>query len=315
MKAVIALSGLAGLLIFGPPFVKARTHRHEVSVIVHEATLAHKETQAHIEAAAHASWDGQDNCKFEAERTGSVPAGSVRELLLTAGAGSLEVVGVEGLDRVQMVGRACASHEEFLEDIQVTAKVEGSSLVMETQHPDLSGWRGGNRYARLDLRVEVPMGLAAEIRDGSGEITASGLGSLRIQDGSGEVTVTGITGDLAIQDGSGELDLRNISGSVEIQDGSGEIYLEGVGSDVVIHDSSGGLEILGIEGSVTLADSSGEIAVEDVSGSVTVLGDSSGDIRVDGVGGDFIVKGDGSGEIHFENVTGAVDVPIKKRGR
>jgi hypothetical protein len=313
MKAVIALSGLAGLIIFGPPIIKSRTHRHEVSVIVHEATRVHE--VAHEAAHIKDSWDGQSNCRFEAERSFSTPSGSVRELRLTAGAGSLEVIGVEGLGEIQAVGRACASHEEFLEDIQLSSEMEGSALVMETRHPDWSGWRGGNRYARLDLRVEVPAGLAAEILDGSGELTVSNLGSLMIQDGSGEIMASGIRGDLAVQDGSGELEIRGVSGFVKVEDGSGEVFLEGVGSDVEVHDSSGELEIRGIEGSVTLTDSSGEVNIQDVTGSVRVLGDGSGDIVVDGVGGDFIVEADGSGGIRFENVDGTVDIPRKKKGR
>ncbi|MBT8397264.1 MAG: hypothetical protein HKO65_18695 [Gemmatimonadetes bacterium] len=306
MKAVIALSGLAGLVIFGPPIIKSRSHHHEVSVIVRDAVHVHKAEHVHV------SSDSQSDCRYEAERSLSSPAGSVRALDLTAGSGSLEVIGVEGLREVRAYGRACASHEEFLEDLQLTSEMDGSTFVMETHHPRWNGWSGENRYARLDLRVEVPVGLAAEILDGSGEIAVSDLGSLRIQDGSGEIVATGIRGDLAIQDGSGEVEVYGVSGSVEVEDGSGEVVVEDVGANVEIRDSSGELEIRGVAGSVTLMDSSGGIEVEDVGGSVKVVADSSGDIAVDGVGGDFIVERDGSGGIRFENVDGRVDIPRKK---
>jgi len=306
MKAVIVLSGLAGLAIFGPPIVKARSHHHEVSVIVHEA--------AHVQKAehTHVSLDHQSDCKYEAERSLSSPAGSISVLDLKAGSGFLEVVGVEGLGEVRATGRACASHEEFLEELQLASEMDGSTLVMETLHPDLSGWGGGNRYARLDLRIEVPAGMAAEILDGSGEIGISGLGSLRIQDGSGEIVATAIRGDLAIQDGSGEVEIHGVSGFVKVEDGSGAVVVEDVGADVEIHDSSGEIEIRGVDGSVTLMDSSGGIEVEDVGGFVKVVSDSSGEITVDGVGGDFIVERDGSGGIQFENVEGTVTIPRKK---
>lgn len=303
MKAVILLSGLAGLAIFGPPVLKSRAHRHEVSVIVHD--LSHSQL----------SRTGQSECRFEAERSLTALAGGVEELRLRAGSGSLEVVGVEGLREVQAVGRVCASHEEFLSEIQLTSEMAGSTLVMETQHPDWSGWSGGNRYARLDLRVEVPAGMAADIQDGSGEMTVSDLGSLMVKDGSGKVVITGIQGDLTIDDGSGGLEILGVSGFVTVEDGSGEVVLEGVGSDVEIHDSSGELEIRGIGGSLTLYDSSGGVNVQDVTGFVKVVQDSSGDIVVNGVGGDFIVERDGSGGIRFENVEGSVDIPRKKRGR
>ncbi len=303
MKAVILLSGLAGLAIFGPPVFKSRAHRHEVSVIVHE--------RSHSQP----SRAGQSDCRFEAERSLTTPAGGVEELRLRAGSGSLEVVGVEGLREVQAVGRVCASHQEFLSDIQVTSEMAGSTLVMETHYPDWSGWSGGNRYARLDLRVEVPAGMAADIQDGSGEMVLSDLGSLLVQDGSGEVVITGTQGDLTIDDGSGKLEIRGVSGWVRVEDGSGDVVLEDVGSDVEIHDSSGELTIREIGGTVTLYDSSGEVNVQNVTGSVRVVQDSSGDIVVKGVGGDFIVERDGSGGIRFEAVEGSVDVPRKRRGR
>jgi hypothetical protein len=301
MKAVILLSGLAGLAIFGPPVLKSRAHHAEISVIVHEISYSQD------------SWTGQGECRFEAERSLNVPAGSVEGIRLLAGSGSLEVVGVEGLREVQAVGRACASHEDFLNDIQLTSEMAGSILAMETHYPDRRGWRGGKRYARLDLRIEVPAGMAAEIKDGSGEMVVSNLGSLMIEDGSGEVVISGIHGDLTIDDGSGELEIRGVSGFVTIEDGSGEVVLEDAGSNVEIHDSSGELEIRGIDGSLTLYDSSGEVNVQDVTGFVRVVRDSSGDIVVRNVGGDFIVERDGSGGIRFENVEGSVDIPRKKR--
>lgn len=267
MKAVILLSGLAGLAIFGPPVLRSRAHHHEVSVIVHE--FSHNQS----------SWDGQSECRFEAERNVRSPAGSVEGLRLLAGSGSLAVVGVEGLQEIQAVGRACASHEEFLGDIQLTSEMAGSMLVIETHHPDLSGIRGGNRYARLDLRIEVPAGLAAEIQDGSGEMTLSDLGSLMVKDGSGEVAINGIRGGVTIQDGSGGLEIRGVSGSVSVEDGSG-----------------------GVD-------------IQDVAGSVRVVQDSSGNIVVKNVGRDFIVERDGSGGIRYEAVGGSVNIPKKKRER
>jgi hypothetical protein len=303
MKAVILLSGLAGLAIFGPPVLRSRAHHHEVSIVVHE--LSHSQ----------AVRGEQSDCRFESERSITSPAGSVEGLKLRAGSGSLEVVGVEGITEIQAVGRACASHEDLLNEIQLTSEMAGSSLVMETHYPNLSGIRGGNRYARLDLRVEVPAGMAAEIEDGSGEMTVSDLGSLMVKDGSGDLVISGIRGDLTVDDGSGELDIRGVSGSVTLEDGSGEVFLEGADSNVEIHDSSGELQIRGVGGSLTLYDSSGEVNIQDVAGFVKVVQDSSGDIVVNNVGSDFIVERDGSGGIRYENVGGSVDIPQKKRGR
>jgi len=303
MKAVIFFSGLAGLLLFGPPVLRSRAHHPDISVIVHDHV---QDTNVRI---------GQSDCRFEAERTLTSSAASLEGLRLRAGSGSLQVVGVDGLREVRAVARACASHEEFLEDLQITAEPSGSTLVMETHHPDWSGWKGGNRYARLDLRVEVPAGMAADIQDGSGEMELSNLGSTVVQDGSGEAAISGIEGDLTVHDGSGELLIQGVSGWVIVEDGSGELVVEGVGADAEIHDSSGELQIRGIGGSLTLYDSSGEVEVRDVLGSVRVVQDSSGDISVQGVGGDLTVENDGSGGIRFSDIAGSVDVPRKKGRR
>lgn len=301
MKAVIALSGLAGLIIFGPPVVFHRSHHPNVSVIVREAVR--QSTPA----------GGQDQCRFEAQRSLSAEATSDDALRLVAGSGSLDVVGVEGLDEVRAVARACASEEEFLEDLRLTSERNGSTLLLETHYPEWGRQSWGNRYARLDLRVEVPAGMAAEIQDGSGDLAVTKVGILSVDDGSGGVVIAQIQGDVRLRDGSGEIEIHDVQGSVRIDDGSGEIGLQSVSGDVEIDDGSGEIAVQGVGGSLTVSDSSGEIDVRDVAVDVRVTRDSSGDIQVDGVGRDFVVERDGSGSIHYTNVDGRVDVPRKRR--
>ena len=240
--------------------------------------------------------NAQGRCRYEEERTLTVPVESRQELRLDAGSGFLEVVGVDGLTEIRARARACASREEYLEELELTWEDRGSTVLLETHYPDLDGWwGGGNRYARLDLTVEVPEGMAAEIRDSSGEILIRDLGDLVVDDGSGELEISKVHGSLRIDDGSGEIMVWDVEGDVEIDDGSGEMELEGIG------------------GTVTLADNSGDVDIRDVQRTVRVLRDGSGSIDVDGVGGDFIVERDGSGDIEFRNVAGRVDIPRKKR--
>jgi len=236
----------------------------------------------------------QDRCRYEAERNVTVAADPGDTFRLRAGSGSLEVMGVAGLDRVQVVARACASHEDFLEDLRVTSEKDGGEIFVDTHYPDMDGFGWGNRYARLDLRIEVPEAMVSEIRDSSGEMRVGHLGSLRIQDGSGELEVFSIQGNVSIDDNSGEISLWDVTGDVEIDDGSGEMELEGIG------------------GMVLVSDGSGEIDVRDVEGTVRVVRDGSGSINVDGVGGDFVVERDGSGGIDFRNVQGRIDIPRRR---
>lgn len=284
MKAVIALSGLAGFILIGPPLLYSyhKTHRVVVRVEAPKVTDARKQVQS--------------DCNYEAERSLSLPARADELVRVRAGSGSLEVVGVPGLGEVRATARACASQAEFLEDLQLSSDRNGSEVRIETHYPDWSdrgGW--GNRYARLDLRVEVPEGMMTDIQDSSGEIYVEGLGDLDIRDSSGEIEGEALLGRVRIDDSSGEIVLRDVTGDVEIEDGSGEIELSDIG------------------GAVLLSDGSGEIDVSRVAGTVRVARDGSGSIEVDGVGGDFIVDRDGSGSIEYRNVTGRVDVPRKGR--
>jgi hypothetical protein len=284
MKSVIALSGLAGFLLFGPKLFHSNhvTHAHVIRV--------------DHDVIADVAVEVQGQCWYEADRSLTVPASSRDLLRVVAGSGSLEVVGVAGLGEVRASARACASHEEFLEELQLTSGRDGSNLNVETRYPDWSRWRGmGERYARLDLRLEVPEGMMADIRDSSGGMVLSDLGDLAIDDSSGEIEAHGVQGSVRIDDSSGEIILRDVTGNVEIDDGSGEIDLSGIGGSVTIDDGSGG------------------IRAGDVGGTVRVARDGSGSIEVDGVGGDFVVERDGSGSIDFRNVTGRVDVPRKRR--
>jgi len=199
-----------------------------------------------------------------------------------------------------MLATACASEEWMLEELEVTVRERNSDLVFETKHPESndSRMRGRDRYARLDLKLEVPLGMAAMIRDGSGPAEITGLGSLGVQDGSGSLYIRDIQGDLLVEDGSGELEISGIRGSVEVEDGSGELSIEDV------------------TGSVVLSDGSGSVNIQSVTMDVRVSGMGSGQLSVDDIGGDLVVREGRNERIRHSNVDGRVDIPEPtKRGR
>jgi DUF4097 and DUF4098 domain-containing protein YvlB len=237
-----------------------------------------------------------DECAHEAQRSVMVDAAGARMLLLEAGSGSLKVEGRPGQNRVVVRGRACASSAELLERIELHGQRSGNNVVIRAnvQRDDRNSSLRGNHYARLDIVVEVPAGMNAEIDDGSGSIDLSNLGAVRIEDGSGEIVANNLSGDVEIDDGSGEIRLVDITGGVRIDDGSGEIELQNIGGLIDIDDGSGQITIRGARNSVKVSDASGDIDVRDV-------------------GGDFVVADDGSGSIDYDNVRGRVDVPRRKR--
>ncbi len=233
----------------------------------------------------------QEECRFSAPREATLDAASAAEVVIEAGAGSLKVIGRTGLRQVRVRGMACASDRDLLEEVRLSATRSGNSIHVKSADDDLD--LRNREYARIDVVIEVPEGMPADINDGSGGIELSGLGDVRLDDGSGEI------------------DGHELAGRVEIHDGSGEIRLTGVRGDVIIEDGSGEIELADVDGSIDIEDGSGEIVLSRVGRNVSIA-DSSGSIDVDNVAGSFTVRNDSSGDIHYSAVKGAVRVPPER---
>ena len=239
--------------------------------------------------------DWGDQCRHEAQRSANIELDGARLVAVHAGSGSLKVEGKPGLTRVTIRGRACASDKDLLEEIELTTRREGGQIVIEANTRDGKGWNfRNNKYARLDVVIEVPARMAMEIEDGSGSIDLSNIGAVRVADGSGDIVANDIHGEARIKDGSGSIRLIDVAGRVDIEDGSGEITLRNIGGAVDIDDSSGEINIRVARNSVRISDSSGSIDVSDVDG-------------------DFTVDDDSSGGIDYDNVRGRVDIPRRRR--
>lgn len=237
-----------------------------------------------------------DDCRFEAQRSARVDAGGARLVEVAARSGSLEVVGRAGLSEVRVRGRACASSQSLLDALQIETRRSAGTVRVQIPEIEYDG-SYERRYARLDLIIEVPAGIAGDIADGSGSTIISGLGQLSVSDGSGDLQISDIRGPVTIHDGSGGIRLERVRGDVEIHDGSGEI------------------DVREITGSVTVSDGSGSIRALGVSGSVRVAADGSGSVEVDDVGGDLIVDAGRYERIRFAGVRGTVDIPQPRRRR
>lgn len=247
--------------------------------------------------AAPAFAQDRDECRHEAQRSTTVEARDARRLLVEAGSGSLRIVGKPGVSHVTVRGRACASSAELLERVTLRGRRDGGDVVIDANvnRDRNNNWSfRDHQYARLDVEMEVPARMAAEIHDGSGSIDLSNLGAVVLEDGSGEIVADNLNGDVDIEDGSGSIRLVDIAGRVKIEDGSGTIALRNVGGLIDIDDGSGEITIRSARNSVRISDASGSIDVTDVDG-------------------DFIVLDDGSGGIDYDNVKGRVEIPRRKR--
>jgi DUF4097 and DUF4098 domain-containing protein YvlB len=236
---------------------------------------------------------------YTAPRNAVVDASGARTVEVEAAAGNLRVEGKPGLRQVQVTGTARASSQQFLNQIRLIAERRGDVVFIKADIPDQE-WRNNydNHSAALDLVIQVPQGINADVSDGSGEAKVFNVGSLDAKDGSGDFSVDGAAGAVRIADGSGQLTIENVGGDVNVSDGSGEIDVRNVTGSFIVE-----------------SDGSGSIYATDVRGSVIVESDGSGNIEVNKVGRDFKVDSKGSGSIDYASVTGQVDIPERHRGR
>jgi len=241
----------------------------------------------------------QSSVPYSAPRNAVVDASGAKSVEVEAGAGTLRVEGKAGLRQVQVTGTARSSSQEFLAKIKLIAERRGDVVFIKADIPENKwSYNDDNYDASLDLVIEVPQGINADVSDGSGDAKILNVGSLEATDGSGSFSVIGAAGSVRITDGSGDLTIENVGGDVTVDDGSGDINVRSVtGSFTVLSDGSGG------------------IYATDVRGSVVVQNDGSGSIEVNKVGKDFKVESKGSGSIDYAEVSGQIDIPERHRDR
>lgn len=219
---------------------------------------------------ANAAWSD-----YEEIQELELSASGIDQMAIDAGAGSMEVTGVDGANKIMVTAIIQIDEDEdearriIEEDLTLTLEKKGDTAVLRSQF-DRSGWRFGSSGGAVRLEVRVPSSFA-----------------LDIEDSSGSIRVDGVHGNIDISDSSGSIRMNDVGGNVRIDDSSGSITVVGVGNDIEIEDGSG------------------SITVERVGGSV-VVDDGSGGIRVSDVEKDLIIEDDGSGSVKFSNIRGTV---------
>lgn len=220
--------------------------------------------------AAQRTYVGEE---FTEARDARVDARGARRLVVEGKSGELRIRGVDGLTEVRVRGTARASRRAWLGELQVVARREGDAVVVRADIPDWRDdqWGDGPNVRALDLVLEVPRGIAADVVDGSGAVEIRGVGALDLKDGSGEIAVEDVA-SARIEDGSGAIRLRDVRGDVRVADGSGDIDVSGVrGSVIVERDGSGEIAVRRVEGDLTIDRSrSRGITYTQVAGRVSV---------------------------------------------
>lgn len=204
----------------------------------------------------------------------TIDAGGLELLSINVGAGSLDVEGVDGIDRVEVRATIIIPDTDADEAMKFIEKKLELSLESDDGQAVLKSWFeqgfwGFGPSGRVDLEVRAPATLAISIDDGSGSIDVRNFVSdVRIDDGSGSIDVHGV-GALDIDDGSGSIDVTNAAGDVYIDDGSGGITVEKIGGSVTIDDGSGSIRVTDVDKDLIIVDDgSGSVSFSDVRGTV-----------------------------------------------
>jgi len=216
---------------------------------------------------AHAGWTD-----YEEVRDLNLDASGISKLTINAGAGSMDVTGVAGLDKITVKATIVVPNEDEDGAIRVIEKRMRLSLEEKSGEAELqaffkSGLMSFGSSPYIALELNVPQGMA-----------------VNIDDGSGSIDIADLAGDISIDDGSGSIDITNVA-HVRIDDGSGSIDLVNAMGDVWITDGSGSISVEHAQGSVTIDDGSGSITVSDIEGDLIIVDDGSGSLNISDVRG------------------------------
>lgn len=231
-------------------------------------------------------------------------------------------------------GRACASSEDWLEDLKVEQRRDGDRLhVRLYRDRQVRGLFLGRNYAWLDMSGNVPDDVLVQLSVGSGDAWLTGAAAMSADVGSGDVEARGIAGRATAKVGSGDIELDgvgslhvlsigsgdveagNVRGDVEVGSiGSGDFTLRGAGGNASIESiGSGDAELHDVRGNVAIGSiGSGDAQLRNIGGSVVVDAIGSGDLDARGVRGDLTVDSKGSGSVRHEGVDGNVELPRKR---
>ncbi|WP_266169761.1 DUF4097 family beta strand repeat-containing protein [Dyella subtropica] len=234
-----------------------------------------------------------DDCKYQAPRNLQLDLAGVKSLQIDLRSHELHLSGDPSAKGGELTGRACASDQKLLDDLVVTQRREGDTLIVE------AGGKGhimfnlmGRSYTNLELNLKVPASLPVTLNVGSGDAWAAGLQRLDAHVGSGDLHVNKIAGPLSASVGSGDLDASEI-GSLDLGAvGSGDFKAQDIKGDVRV-------------GSI----GSGDVALSRVGGNVRADTLGSGDLNVREVAGDLSLGAKGSGDVSHSGVRGKVNVP------
>jgi hypothetical protein len=236
-----------------------------------------------------------DDCRYSAPRNLHDDLSGVRGVQIDVHSHDLHLADTGNAAALDATGRACASSQEALDNLQITKHREGDQLIIDvgSSHGlNVQIFGVGVSYEYVELQMQLPSNMPVTLTADSGDAYVGGFNQLDAETSSGD------------------LHIRNIAGAVNVTNGSGDVEVNDVGSLRAGSIGSGDLRARNIHADVRIGSvGSGDVELDEVGGSVTVGTLGSGDLKVVNVHGDLTVGAKGSGDVTHDNIGGKVSVP------
>jgi DUF4097 and DUF4098 domain-containing protein YvlB len=219
-----------------------------------------------------ASFTASAASDYTETRDFTIDADGLELFFINAGAGRIDVEGVDGTDRIEVKATIIIPDTDEDDALKMIEKKLELGLERKDSQAILKSWFEGGFWGfgddgRIDLEIRAPATLP-----------------ISIDDGSGSIEVRNFVADVMIDDGSGSIEVQTV-GALDIDDGSGSIVATDVAGDVFVDDGSGGITLEKVGGSVTIDDGSGSIDVRDVAGDLIILDAGSGSVSFSDIRG------------------------------
>lgn len=220
------------------------------------------------------------------------PVSTQTQLVLTAIYGSIEIVGISGLDSVCIRGTRggysfvdSSEASKRLDSLTVTAVSYGRSFTVRTNQPyDLS-----QRYFIVNYQIRLPREMALDVSQISSTIQIDSMDNM--------VTIANMFGDVALSNCKGDISASVVSGEIRASCevvGGGSIDLRTVNGSIALNipnNTSASLQARAADGIIKLTNlvlNEKEIGTISLTG---VLGSGDGSISLSTNKGDIRVTG------------------------
>ncbi len=185
--------------------------------------------------------------------------------------------------------------EELAERFTVEARGDEVVVIAPKGRDGVFGL--GSRGS-VDVEVLLPAGSDADVKTGSGDVSAScllaavrattGSGDLAfhevaaadLKSGSGDVSLTAAAGDLTVRTGSGDVSVGAVAGAADLVSGSGDIVVRRAERRLKLKTGSGDVRVQASGGDVDVMTGTGDCELAGVSGGEVSARTGTGDVVI-----------------------------------